>query len=200
MNVNVIVGHPHQDSFNHAIANAAVDSLRQNGHEVVFHDLYDEGFDPVLPHEEIPQDGRVYSVVQRYCEEIAVAEGIIIVHPNWWGQPPAILKGWVDRVLRPGIAYMFKERDSGEGIPVGLLRAKAALVFNTANTPEERESQVFGDPLERLWRDCIFSLCGVNTFFRKMFRVIVASTPQERRQWLEEVRHIINRYFPKEKE
>ena len=63
------------------------------------------------------------------------------------GQPPAILKGWIDRVIRPGVAYRFLEGDSGEGVPLGLLRAQTALVFNTANPPEDQESVVFRDPL-----------------------------------------------------
>jgi NAD(P)H dehydrogenase (quinone) len=133
-----------------------------------------------------------------HCTEIAAADGIVIVHPDWWGQPPAILKGWVDRVLRPGVAYRFLEGDSGEGIPAGLLRAKAALVFNTSNTPRERELASFGDPLERLWRDCIFSLCGVPVVQRRMFSVVVTSTEQERRGWLEEVRDTVNRTFPRD--
>jgi len=54
-----------------------------------------------------------------------------VVHPNWWGQPPAILKGWIDRILRPGVAYQFLEGDAGEGVPVGLLKAETALIFNT---------------------------------------------------------------------
>jgi len=45
------------------------------------------------------------------------------------------LKGWIDRIFRPGVAYEFNEGDKGEGIPVGLLKAKKAIVFNTSNTP-----------------------------------------------------------------
>ncbi|MBN1811307.1 MAG: NAD(P)H-dependent oxidoreductase, partial [Anaerolineae bacterium] len=115
--------------------------------------------------------------------------------PNWWGQPPAILKGWIDRVLRPGVAYEFEEGDSGEGVPVGLLKAKTALVFNTSNTPERREVEVFGDPLEGLWKTCVFDLCGVRTFYRKMYRVIVISTPEQRQAWLEDVARVVQEYF-----
>jgi NAD(P)H dehydrogenase (quinone) len=120
----------------------------------------------------------------------------VIVHPNWWGQPPAILKGWIDRVIRVGVAYEFEEGDSGEGVPIGLLKAETALVLNTANTPEERELQVFGDPLERLWRDCVFDLCGVKRFYRKMYRVIVTSTLEQREAWLRDVREIVQQHFP----
>jgi putative NADPH-quinone reductase len=174
-----------------------VSTLKANGHDVVFHDLYEEGFDPILPAAEIPKDGSVDEMIKRHCDEISRADGIVIIHPNWWGQPPAILKGWIDRVLRPGVTYEFVEGDSGEGVPIGLLKAKAAIVFNTSNTPEEREMEVFGDPLKRIWRDCIFGLCGVKNFYRKMFRVIVTSTPEERKEWLREVEKVVNQYFPK---
>ncbi len=166
-----------------------------NGHTVRYHDLYAEGFDPITTHEEIPRGAPLDPVIQHHCDEIAEADGIVVVHPTWWGQPPAILKGWIDRVLRPGVAYEFAEGDSGEGIPIGLLKAKVALVFNTSNTPERREVEVFGDPLEALWRTCIFDLCGVEDFFRRMYRVIVTSTPGQRQAWLEDVRQIVARHF-----
>ena len=120
------------------------------------------------------------------------------MHPNWWGQPPAILKGWVDRVIRPGVAYQFLEGDSGEGVPCGLLAARTAVVFNTSNTDADREKTVFGDPLETIWKNCIFGLCGVREFQRQTYSVLVTSTPQERASWLEDVRAVIDRYFPRE--
>jgi putative NADPH-quinone reductase len=110
------------------------------------------------------------------------------------------LKGWVDRVIRPGVAYEFTEGDSGEGIPNGLLRAGAALVFNTSNTKSEREEEAFGDPLETIWKNCIFGLCGVDNFHRRMFNVIVTSTEDQRRDWLNDVQKDIDTFFPKDKE
>ncbi len=196
MKISLILGHPNQNSFNHAIAGVAKETLEKNGHSVYYHDLYREKFDPVLPGSEIPQDAHLDATIKNYCREISNSDGIIIVHPNWWGQPPAILKGWVDRVLRAGVAYKFQENDSGEGIPLGLLKAGTALVFNTSNTPEVRELEVFGDPLEKLWKDCILNFCGVKTFYRKMFRIIVTSTQHQRSLWLKEVEETVNTYFP----
>jgi len=198
MNILVIVAHPSTASFNRAIADAVVQALQTCGHHVVFHDLYDEGFDPILTDREIPKSAVLEHVVERHCTEISGADGIVIVHPNWWGQPPAILKGWIDRVLRPGVAYEFQEGDSGEGIPMGLLKAKAAIVFNTSNTSRDREMEVFGDPLETLWKNCIFDLCGVKNFYRKMYGVIVTSTPEQRNQWLDEVQETVRSHFPAE--
>ncbi|HNW28370.1 MAG TPA: NAD(P)H-dependent oxidoreductase [Spirochaetota bacterium] len=105
MNILVIVAHPRAGSFNHAIAERVRGTLREIGHSVLYHDLYGEGFNPLLPAEEIPRDGNVDPVVLKHCGELKSSDGIVIIHPNWWGQPPAILKGWVDRVIRPGVAY-----------------------------------------------------------------------------------------------
>ncbi len=184
--------------MNHAIAEAVVTTLSNGGHRVVFHDLSKESFDPVLTSEEIPKSAKLDSLIQLHCDEIAQADGIVVVHPNWWGQPPAILKGWIDRVLRPGVAYEFLEGDGGEGVPCGLLKIRTALVFNTSNTPADRELSVFGDPLETIWKNCIFGLCGVRDFYRKTFSVVVTSTEKQRKRWLEEVGRIVREHFPAE--
>ena len=199
MRISVILAHPNKESFNHAIAATTVETLKQNGHEVYFHDLYEEKIDPILLSEEIPKDTSLPHEIKKHCAEISGADGIIVIHPNWWGQPPAILKGWVDRVIRPGVAYEFLEGDKGEGVPNGLLKAKSAVVFNTSNTETEREKNVFGDPLETIWKNCIFGLCGVNNFYRKMFSIIVVSSREQRKEWLKEVRQTVLKYFPTNK-
>jgi len=196
LNISLILAHPDNQSFNHAIARTAVTQLQKNGYRVIFHDLYAEQFDPLLPSPEIPTETLLPPDIVKHCDEISSADGIIIVHPNWWGQPPAILKGWVDRVIRPGVAYKFLDGDQGEGIPVGLLKAQAAIVFNTSNTPPEREREVFGDPLQLLWKNCIFDLCGVSIFYREMFTVVVTSTYEQRQGWLRKVEEVIGQYFP----
>ncbi len=195
MVISVILAHQRVGSFNHAIAETAKRILEENGHQVNFHDLYQERFDPVLPAEEIRSGGELDPVIEAHCREIAVADGIVIIHPNWWGQPPAILTGWVDRVLRAGVAYKFCESDSGEGVPVGLLKARRALVFNTTDTPYEREISVFGDPLDTIWKNCILKYCGVETVERRSYGVVVTSSIDERRQWLADVETQVRAMF-----
>ncbi len=196
MKISVILAHPSKESFNHAIAKTVLNQLKKCGHETYFHDLYEEKFDPILLPDEIPQNTSLPKEIANHCTEISEADGIIIIHPNWWGQPPAILKGWIDRVIRPGVAYEFLENDKGEGVPNGLLNAESALVFNTSNTETEREKNVFGDPLETIWKNCIFGLCGVDNFCRKMFTVIVVSSAEQRKEWLKEVEQTVLNYFP----
>lgn len=191
MKASIILAHPNEGSFNHAIADRVMQTLNQEGIPYFYHDLYKEKFDPILSFEEIPKGAAIDERLKNYCDELTQSDAIIIIHPNWWGQPPAILKGWVDRVIRPGVAYEFMEGDKGEGIPKGLLKAQTALVFNTSNTEEEREISAFGDPLELIWKKCIFDLCGVKTVYRKNFSIVVTSNLDTRERWLEEVENII---------
>ncbi|MBN1950996.1 MAG: NAD(P)H-dependent oxidoreductase [Bacteroidales bacterium] len=195
MRILIILAHPVKQSFNHAIAETARKKLLTLGHEVIYHDLYAENFPALLPAGEISRDGLADHVIQKHCDELQSADGILIVHPNWWGMPPAILKGWIDRVLRPGVAYEFQEGDPGEGIPKGLLKARTAIVLNTSNTNKDREENIFLDPLETIWKNCICYLCGINIFHRKMFRILITSTEQQRRKWLAEVEQILTKHF-----
>ncbi len=196
MNVSVILAHPSEKSLNHAIAIAAVETLRENQHDVIFHDLYSEKFDPVLPAEEISKGAKLPAFIKKHCDEIAAAEGLILVHPNWWGMPPAILKGWVDRVLRAGVAYDFPPGPEGAaGLPIEMLKIMAALVLNTSDTPRDREEKELGDPLEINWKNTL-AFCGVKNFHRTMYRVVVTSTLQERQAWLEDVRMRVGELFP----
>jgi len=197
MKILVLLGHPQRGSFNHSLAEIVVATLEKSGHEVVFHDLYAEAFDPVMTAAEITIHGPVDPEIARHCEELAAAEGIVVIHPNWWGQPPALLKGWIDRVVLPGVAYRFLEGDNGEGIPEGLLKAKTAVVLNSSNTAPEREQAAFGDPLETLWVRCIFGFCGVEDVRRRTFSVVVTSSEDERAAWLDEAAEIVRGAFPR---
>lgn len=198
MLILVLLAHPNPDSFNHAIAHTTVATLHTLGHTVLLHDLYAEHFDPVLPGPEIPRTATLDATIAQHCAELTAADGIVVVHPNWWGKPPAILAGYVDRVFRPGMAYAFVEQDDGSGVPVPLLKAHKALVFTTANTLPERERAVFGDPLESFWCRCVFGLCGVQQVYRRTFTVVVSSTLEQRQAWLDEVATMVQQHFGQE--
>jgi putative NADPH-quinone reductase len=194
MKVLVIIGHQNTsgESFCHAIAATAMEELKAAGHEVVYHDLYQEGFNAILPQEEIPKDASVEAIIKQHGDEVIACDGYVVVHPNWWGQPPAILKGWIDRVFRQGVVYEFGDK----GAVVGHLKGKTAVVFTTSNTPRDIELSLFGDPLENLWKTCIFGFCGVTDFLRHNFESVILSTLDERQQWLADVRETIKQRFP----
>jgi len=187
----IIVANPSPHSLSHAMASAAERVLVARGYEIAYHDLYAEHFDPVQPTGEGGNVGSSNVLVEQHCSELARADLILVFHPNWWGQPPAILKGWIDRVFRLNTAYAYPPGVGFEGVPVGLLRARLAIVVNTSNTSAEREALAFGDPLEMLWKNCVFGLCGVSSVIRCMYAPVSGSTAQQRAAWLSEVTALV---------
>jgi putative NADPH-quinone reductase len=79
LNVTVILAHPDNQSFNHAIATSAVNQLKKNGHSVIFHDLYAEQFDAILPSVEIPTEVPLPPDIENHCDEISIADGLIVL-------------------------------------------------------------------------------------------------------------------------
>ncbi len=182
-------------SFVHAIYKTVVDTLQELGIHTYDHDLYQEEFNPVLTRKELGLDASDDPLVTTYASELMASDFLFFIHPNWWGQPPAILKGYIDRVIRPPYAYDFPADSSGSGVPIEKLNGKYGIVYNTANTEAERENSYFGDPLENIWKKCVFGFCGVRKYHRRMFRVVADSTEDDRIAWLglvkEEIKKII---------
>ena len=183
MKASVILAHPYEKSFNHAIYNRIIAVLDGSGAGVFSHDLYKEEFNPVMTVGELGKDPSADPMVLQYADELMQSDLLFFIHPNWWGQPPAILKGWVDRVIRPPYAYDMPE-GAVSGLPVAKLTGKFGIVYNTSNTDAERENSYFGDPLENLWKFCTFGFCGIEKYHRRMFRIVSESTQTERENWL----------------
>jgi len=183
-NALIVIANPNPASFSHALADASESVLAACHYELARHDLYAERFDPIQPTGESANTSSTDELVELHCAQLSRAELILIFHPNWWGQPPAMLKGWIDRVFRLNTAYGYPHGVTYSGVPTGLLRARHALIFNTSNTPPEREAEVFGDPLDSIWRKCVFGLCGVSSVIRRMYAPIADSTPAQRQAWL----------------
>ncbi|MDB6092079.1 MAG: NADPH-dependent reductase family protein [Gammaproteobacteria bacterium] len=189
----IVIANPSPNSLSHAMASTAERVLVTRDYEIAYHDLYAEHFDPVQPTGEDGNVGSSNVLVEQHCAELARADLILVFHPNWWGQPPAILKGWIDRVFRLNTAYAYPPGVGFEGVPVGLLRARLAIVVNTSNTSAQREIAAFGDPLETLWKDCIFGLCGVNNVMRRMYAPVAGSTAEQRAAWLSELTTLLEK-------
>ncbi|QNE73324.1 flavodoxin family protein [Streptomyces finlayi] len=189
MRTGVYLAHPKPGSFNHAVSDTVVEELRKRGCHVIAHDLCAEGFEPVLSADET---GTVQSAplaqdvqVALHRAEVATLDAMVFIHPNWWGMPPAVVTGWVQRVLVPGVAYKL---GTAEGEPAGLLKAGRALVLNTSDTPADREESEFGDPLERIWSACFLPYVGVGDVRRTVFRTVTGSSDEERAAWLDQAR------------
>jgi putative NADPH-quinone reductase len=114
MRVVVVVAHPDPNSFSHAIASTAHTSLDLGGHEVTVLDLYAEGFRTAMNYDErvaYHSDRPILDpVVERHAAIVKRAEALVFVYPTWWSMMPAILKGWLERVMVPGVGFVFDEQ------------------------------------------------------------------------------------------
>lgn len=117
MRVLVVFCHPCKESFNAAVCREVVGTLCANGHEVRLTDLYDRGFDPVMSAEErrgyhMPEENT--RPVKDDLADIKWCEALVFVYPTWWFGPPAMLKGWLERVWVPHETFVMPT--SGQGM------------------------------------------------------------------------------------
>lgn len=104
----IIVCHPQEESFTFSVARRYAEAVEASGHEVVLRDLYRLKFDPVLRAEEM--DGTPAADVTEEWDVLGKADVFVLVYPIWFGTPPAVLKGYIDRVFGAG-----RHRGWGEG-------------------------------------------------------------------------------------
>ena len=122
----VIVCHPSEHSFTHSMAERYIETVRKHGQEVVVRDLYKLGFDPVLRDEE--RHGQPAADVTAEWAALGKVDIVVLVYPMWFGTPPAMLKGYIDRVFSAGRVLGF----GGEGKESSRL-AGATLVSLTSS-------------------------------------------------------------------
>lgn len=182
--VVVVLAHPASESLSASLAHAAMEGLAAAGAETRFHDLYRDGFDPRMPASEVGTLHLADALVGRYAADVVTADAFVIVHPVWFFSVPAVLKGWIDRVMREGIVY----GHTADGHIEGLIEARHALLVNTANSGGELEAGFGGDSLEVLWRRVILGSCGVTDVRRLRFSGVAGSTEAQRLAWLSQAR------------
>jgi len=133
MRALVVYCHPREGSFTSAVRDAVLQRLDAAGAEVRLIDLYARGFDPVLSaHEhQIYEDTSInQAAIQRDCDDLAWCDTLIFVYPTWWYGLPAMLKGWLDRIFVPGLAFLMPQAD-GQTIRPGLTHITRLGVFTT---------------------------------------------------------------------
>lgn len=188
MKALIVLAHQKPEgSFCGALAQLAKETLTAAGYEVTLKDLYAEHFDPILTADELAEPMETLSgPIRADIQQVLDADFYVVIHPNWWGMPPAILKGWIDRAIRQGFCYAF----TAEGV-IRKLEGRKGVVFTTGNTPPEIEVSVNGDPLENLWKNIVFKTVGVDDFTRINFASVIMSTPEQRAEWLKQAKALI---------
>lgn len=162
----LILAHPLADSLNATLAKAASDELAKAGHEVRVRNLQESGFQPVLSAAERQSYYAAFdaSGLTDETAELQDADVLVLVFPSWWFGPPAILKGWFDRVWAPGIAYDHAP-DMGTIRP-RLDRLRACLAITTLGSPWWVDWLVMGRPVRKVLKRAILGLCAPRASLR----------------------------------
>ena len=182
----LVYGHYNKNSFNSAIKDTFINTAEKNGNEVTCVDLYQEKFNPVFAGE------KPDNVVIDHQKKIEKSDIIVLIAPIWNFRMPAIVEGWIDKVLAPPWAFRFKQLVGNYGYPIGNLRDKKAIIFCTYGSPRLAITTFFLNlPIRRLKRG-VFHMCGIyNIVYRRYFAVPFVSDAK-RQEFLNDVRKTAN--------
>lgn len=162
MNVLIVYAHPNRTgSLSGAFLQKVLEGLDANGGELVYEvlDLYAEAFDPVLV---FNQDKRRRDMhkdpeLEKYRRQIIWADQIVMVYPIWWGRPPAMLLGYIDKMFASNFAY----RDKKGLLPEGLLKGKSAICISTMKGPTHYPLLLHFNAHKMLMKRALFSYVGM---------------------------------------
>lgn len=195
MRVLLVFCHPVPESYCAALRDRVVAALGRSGHDVDLIDLYHDGFDPVMDAREkraYHEAGEADHPLPDHVSRLKRAEALIFVYPTWWYGLPAMLKGWLDRVITPGVGFEIPE---GPGPIRPLLRHidKIAIV-STCGAPRWFLWWV-GNPGRRTILRGIRALCArrCRTLWLAHY-LMDSSTPESRAAFLDEVEKQLRRF------
>ena len=153
----IVWSHPDPASLTATIAESLKSQLSIIDSDIQSVDLYriSQGkcFPPILDAPELRRKTSFDPLIQKQMKLVEQASAYVIIHPDWWGAAPAIMKGWIDRVLRPGTAYEIPE-GFGYREAIGLLKGRKAVVIVSGDTED-------AGPLKDFWVNRIWGFCGV---------------------------------------
>lgn len=161
MRALVVYCHPKADSYTAAVRDRVADVLREAGVPIRVIDLYGEDFEPVMSAEELDayeDTGRNTAPVRVHAEAVGWCDTLIFVYPTWWYGLPARLKGWLDRVLLPGVAFAMPAADGGNIRP-GLTHVTTMAVFTTCGASRWLTAMI-GAPGRRTLLRGVRALCA----------------------------------------
>lgn len=190
--VLIVLAHPFPESFNHSVGNIVKERLAQKGYEVKIRDLYQLGFNPVLGLEEWKNyesaDAERSPDVLAEQEAITWADHLVFIYPTWWWSPPAILKGYLDRVFTPNFAF------STDG--AGKLTGKTVSVIQTTGSDENFiKTEGMDEAVKTLFSVGIFGFCGLEIAHHEFLMGISGKSYEELKQVLQEVDVMVDTWF-----
>ncbi len=179
----LILAHPRRDSLCGALFDACAGGARQAGVECRELILSEMKFDPDV-HTVSPEQQPLEPDLVRAQRDIDWAEHLVFVYPTWWGTFPALLKGFLDRVMTPGFAFRHVAHDQWDK----LLAGRTADLITTMDTPPLIYRFVYRAPGRQALARATLGYCGVRTARVEAFGPVVAASAVQRCRWLERAR------------
>lgn len=192
MKVLVVYAHPNPQSFNHAIMESFTNGLREAGHTYEISDLYTDGFDPCFKGSDFAQftGGQMPEDVVKEQQKVSQADALAFIHPIWWWAPPAIVKGWYDRILSLGFAYTIGE----QGQLIGLLKHKKVVhITTTAGGEDSYKGMGIEDAVKTIDRAAFTDVCGIQNV-EHVFLFSAATDAEARKKHLD-LAHSLGKNF-----
>ncbi len=179
-NILIINGHPNKESLNFALATAYQKGALEFGATVSIIHIGDLNFDPNLAYGYQKRMELEPDLVDSLTK-IRQAEHLVWVHPVWWGGMPALMKGFIDRLFLPGIAFKYRENSVWWD---KLLTGKTARIITTLDQPSWYYRFMFGRPSVNQLRRSVLEFCGVKPVKVTYVGIIKKSTVEQREKWL----------------
>ncbi|ATU90688.1 NAD(P)H-dependent oxidoreductase [Phyllobacterium zundukense] len=162
----VVLAHPLKDSLCAHLTALTASLIGEAGHDLQILDLYERDFDPRLSSNE----RRSYyatehdsTAIAEYADLLQTADVLVLIFPTWWFGLPAILKGWIDRVFAPGIAYDHAP-DFGRMVP-RLTKLQSCLAITTLGSPWWIDWLIMFRPVRRILSRAIIGTCAPTARF-----------------------------------
>ena len=190
----IVYAHPWDGSYNHAILTSITEKLETKREPFQVIDLYKDGFNPVFTAEELKHFHKgetPYSLVKDYQEKLKQSTELVFIFPVWWWDLPAMLKGFIDKVMLSGFAFI---EDQNTGTLKGLLtNIKKTTVISTSTTDKEYIESEAGNAIQSVFINRTLADLGLKNESTKWihFSRVNLTTDEKRKQFLKEISQII---------
>lgn len=195
MRIAIVFNHPYEGSFGNAILNAVTKGLNGANHGVDLMHLDNDGFNPAMSRADLkafvehkPVDPQVID----YNERLKKADHLIFIFPIWWDLMPAMTKGFVDRVLAPGVVYDHHPR--GFGLIPLLKNLKGVTIITTMNKPKIMYSLLIGNLIRKAMLRSVFKTMGYKNLKWMSYNRVKSVSQEKRVKWLTDIENRFSKF------
>lgn len=196
MKTTIVYNHPYEGSFNHAILERAVETAEKAGQEVQVIDLDKEKFNPVMTSQDLlgfVKHEQVDPQAKRYGELLAQSQHLVLIFPIWWELMPAMMKGFIDKVVFPGSFYDYKS--NGLQMQRKIEGLETITIITTMNTPKSLYRFLYGNAIQKALVRGTFKKAGYKDVKWLSLNQVKQSSQEQRVGMLDRVANLLTKRF-----